>query len=123
MIKNAQLSNIIFATALLGGVGLAPMMASAHPAERTTKTEPARNVQLAATATKEVEGTKADAREDRAEGKADQKADKAEAKVDRAEYKADRKADRAESKMMRHDAAEGTKADIAEDKAEAKVKK
>ena len=123
MIKNAQLSNIIFATALLGGVGLAPMIASAHPAEHTTKAEPAQQVRVAAAATKEVEGTKADAREDRAEAKADRKADKAEAKADRAEDKADRKADRAEAKMMRHHEAEGTKADIAEDKAEAKAKK
>ena len=123
MIKNEQLSKVIFATVLLSGVGMAPTMASAHPAERTTKAEPARQVQLAAAATKEVEGKKADAREDRAEAKADRKADKAEAKADRAEDKADRKADRAEAKMMRHHEVEGTKADIAEDKAEAKAKK
>ena len=112
MIKNIQLSTAVFATALLGGVLLAPMVASAHPAERTTKAEPARQVRLAAAAPKEVEGTKADAREDRAEAKADRKADKADAK-----------ADRAEAKMMRHHEAEGTKADIAEDKMEAKAKK
>ena len=112
MIKNEQLSKAIFATVLLSGVALAPMIASAHPAERTTKAEPARQVRFAAAATKEVEGTKADAREDRAEAKAARKADKAEAK-----------ADRAEAKMMRHHEAEGIKADIAEDKAEAKAKK
>jgi hypothetical protein len=123
MIKTIKLSTAIFATALLGGVALAPVMASAHPSERTTKAEPARQVQLAAAATKEVEGTKADAREDRADAKADRKADKAEAKMDRAEDKADRKADMAEAKMMRHHMAEGTKADIAADKAEAKAKK
>jgi hypothetical protein len=92
MIKNIKLSTAVFATAILGGVAL---------------------VRLAAAATKEVEGTKVDAREDRAEAKADRKADKAEAKADRVEDKADR----AEAKMMRHHEAEGTKADIAEDKA------
>jgi hypothetical protein len=113
MIKNIKLSTAVFATAILGGVALVPMIASAHPAERTVKAEPARQVRLAAAATKEVEGTKVDAREDRAEAKADRKADKAEAKADRVEDKADR----AEAKMMRHHEAEGTKADIAEDKA------
>ncbi|MBA2589139.1 MAG: hypothetical protein H0U98_11030 [Alphaproteobacteria bacterium] len=85
MIKNIQLSTALFATALLSGVALAPMIASAHPAERTVKAEPARQVRLAAAATKEVEGTKADVREDKAEAKAARKADKAEAKADRAE--------------------------------------
>ena len=123
MIKNEQLSKAIFAAVLLSGVGLAPMMANAHPAERTAKAEPARQMRLAAATTKEVEGTKADAREDRAEAKADRKAEKAEAKVDRAEDKAARKVDRADAKIMRHHEAEGTKTDIAEDKAEARTKK
>jgi hypothetical protein len=109
MIKNIKLSTAVFATTLLGGVALVPMMANAHDVARTTKTEPARPVSVAATATKEVEGTKADAREDRAEAKAERKADKAEAKADRAEAKADRKVDKVEAKtdraedtMMRH---------------------
>jgi hypothetical protein len=110
MIRTIKLSTAIFATALLGGVALVPAIASAHT-ERTTKAEPARPVRMAATATKEVEGTKADAVEDKLE---------ATRKLD---AKADRKADKTEAKMMRHHMAEGSKADIAEDKANAKLKK
>ena len=44
MFKNIQLSTAFFATALLGGVALAPMIASAHPTERTVKAEPARHL-------------------------------------------------------------------------------
>jgi len=122
MIRKIQFSTVVFATAFLGVVSL-PIMAGASPAERTTKAQPTRQVRLAAGVTKEVEGTKADALEDRAEAKAHRKAERAEAKADKAEDKADRKADRAEAKMMRHHEAEGTKADIAEDKAEAKARK
>jgi hypothetical protein len=109
MIRTIKLSTAIFATALLGG---------AHITERTTKAEPARPMRVAATATKEVEGTKADAAEDKLEA-----ARKMEAKADRKADKAEAKTDRSEAKMMHHHESEGSKADIAHDKAEAKLQK
>jgi hypothetical protein len=118
MFKTIKLSTAIFATALLGGVALVPAIASAHITQRTNKAEPVRPIRMAAAATKEVEGTKADAAEDKLEATR-----KMEAKTDRMADKAEAKKDRAEAKMMRHHEAEGSKADMAEDKAEAKLKK
>jgi hypothetical protein len=119
MIKTIKLSVAVFATALLGGVALTPALANAHVTERATKAAP---VRVAASASKEVEGTKADASEDKLE--AARKMDvKAEAKADHKADKAEAKTDKVEAKMMRHHETEGTKADIAEDKTEAKLKK
>jgi hypothetical protein len=94
MIRNVKLSAVIFATALLGGVALVPSIASAQAIKHMPKPVHVRPVRMAPSARKEVEGTKAD-----------------------------RKTDRAEANMMRHHEVEGSKADIAEDKAEAKLKK
>jgi hypothetical protein len=122
MIRNLKLSTAIFATAILGGVALVPAIVSAHPTAQTTKAEPARHIQMAATEKKDVEGTKADATEDKLEAVHKMNV-KAEVKADRKADKAEAKTDRTEAKMMRHHEVEGSKADIAEDKAEAKMKK
>jgi hypothetical protein len=115
MIRTIKLHTAIFATAFLGGVALVPAIASAHITERTTKAEPARPMRIAVAATKQVEGTKADAAEDKLEA-----ARKMDAKAAR---KAEAKTDKAEAKMMRLHEAEASKAGIAQEKAEAKMKK
>jgi hypothetical protein len=121
MMRNVTLSNAMFATILVGAAALVPVSVNAAP--ESAKAETAQKMMAATTPAKEVEGSKADIAEDKAEAarKADAKEDKAdakEAKADAKEDKADAKQDRAEARMKRH----ALKAEAAEDKAEAKTK-